>query len=201
MRFLISIRAIAISFVASLLSAILISPTPVSATEVAQADAKNASTKYVNADFGFTFSLPKGWTLKEIKKNRRIQLQLSKPYPSGDEKGWVLIQYIGESDLPLEAAATNHSTYFRNSAMSDIPVKITVLKTHKTPLASGQFAAFFFEKWQSTEHRNVHLIRINAYTLLGKKLFVLTTDRNVDYWEKMQPDFQMIVNSFAAAKQ
>ena len=84
--------------------------------------------------------------------------------------------------------------------MSDIPVKITVLKTHKTPLASGQFAVLIFEKWQSTEYRNATVTRINAYTLLGKKLFIIITERNVDYWEKMQPDFQMIVNAFAAAK-
>ena len=201
MRFLISIRAIAISLVAGLLSAILISPTPVSATEVAQADAKNSSTKYVNAEFGFTISLPEGWTFKEIKKNRRFQLQLYAPYPSGDKKGEALIQYLGEWDSSLETAAVTHSTNFRNSIMSKLAVKITVLKTHKTPLASGQFAAFIFEKWQSTEYKNVTVIRINAYTLLGKKLFFLTTDRNVDYWEKMQPDFQSIIDSFAAAKQ
>ena len=111
----------------------------------------------------------------------------------------MFITYLGDVDMPLETAATTHSTNFRNDTMREIPVKITVLKSHKTPLASGQFAAFIFEKWQSTEYRNVSLIRINAYTLLGKELFILSTDRNVDYWEKMQPDFQMIVNSFAAA--
>ena len=185
---------LSISLVAGLLSAILISLAPVSAA------ADNSSTKYVNADDGFTFSLPKGWTLKESKKTRPIQLNLYAPYPSGDEKGWVLIQYIGESDFPLETAALKHSTAFRNHMMSKLPTKITVLKTFKTPLASGQFAVFIFEKVQSTEYRNAHFIRINAYALLGKKLFVIYTRRDDDYWEKMQPDFQSIINSFAAAK-
>ena len=39
-----------------------------------------------------------------------------------------------------------------------------------------------------------------VYTFLGNKLFRISTPRDVDYFEKMDSDFQSIINSFAAAR-
>lgn len=155
-------------------------------------------TKYVSKDFGFSISLPDGWTYKEFITNRRIEFYA--PYPSGKEKGNVNINYLKEWDTPLEKVAITHSTNIRNLLMRKMAVKIIVEKQFKTPLASGQFAAFIFEKWQATKYRNVSGRRIHAYTKLGKKLFVITMERKPKYFKKMQPDFQLIINSFAAAK-
>ena len=174
-------------------------PVPVSETAVAQAGTKNSPARYVNAELGFSITLPKGWTYIDIKKKRRVVLNA--PYPSGDEKGEVIINYLGESKLSLESAAINHSTNLRNSINREGSAKISVVKFFKTPLASGQFAAFIFEKWQSTEYRDVSNIYIFVYTLIGNKLFRTSTRRNVDYFEKMEPDLKSIIDSFAAAKQ
>ena len=173
-------------------------PEKLNAPAPGSAVAAASPTRYVNAELGLSVTLPKGWTYIDIKKHRRVVLNA--PYHSGEEKGEVSIQYICESDLPLESVATTHSANIRNSIMSKQAVKITVLKFHKTPLASGRFAAFIFEKWQSTEYRNISGINIFVYTLLGKKLFHISTVRDVDYWEKMGPDVQSIINSFAAAR-
>ncbi|MCB7129396.1 MAG: hypothetical protein J3T61_07655 [Candidatus Brocadiales bacterium] len=190
MRFLTPIRVITIFLITALAFATL------------QAQ---AATKYVSADFGFTISLPEGWTFKEFIQRRRIELYA--PYSSGNKliKAKVIIQYFKESDMPLETAALKDSTNLRNRMKSKFPLKITSGYNEKWSLASGQFAVLVFENWQSTEDRNFSYFQIRAYTFLGKKLFVIIVELNSldsddELMKKMWPDFNLIINSFDVAK-